>query len=84
MPHAQRSTRRRTIGRDPSAVAGVTFIYVQWRQVSNTATVSTTFLLIVLVVSQVAHLSLEGHEANIRAKTRTRCPPRNPLRKLSY
>jgi two-component system, OmpR family, sensor histidine kinase KdpD len=33
------------------AVAFVTFIYVRWLHVSNAATVSTTFLLIVLIVA---------------------------------
>jgi two-component system sensor histidine kinase KdpD len=36
------------------AVAGVTLIYVRWLQVSNAATVSTTFLLIVLLVAAIS------------------------------
>ncbi len=38
------------------AVAAVTFVYVRWLQVSNAATVSTTFLLIVLVVAATSRL----------------------------
>lgn len=38
------------------AVAGVTLVYVKWLHVSNVATVSTTFLLIVLVVAATARL----------------------------
>ena len=64
------------LGATLSAVAGVTFIYVQWLQVSNTATVSTTFLLIVLVVSQVAHLTdfafLTSRQIRTKAPVETR------------
>jgi two-component system sensor histidine kinase KdpD len=38
------------------AVAAVTFIYVRWLHVSNAATVSTTFLLVVLVVAATSRL----------------------------
>jgi len=38
------------------AVAGVTFIYTKWLQLSNAATVSTTFLLIVLLVAATSRL----------------------------
>ena len=38
------------------AVAAVTFVYVRWLHVSNAATVSTTFLLIVLVVAATSRL----------------------------
>ena len=38
------------------AIAAVTFIYVQWLQVSNAATVSTTYLLIVLLVAATSRL----------------------------
>lgn len=38
------------------AVAGVTLLYVKWLHVSNAATVSTTFLLIVLVIAATARL----------------------------
>jgi two-component system sensor histidine kinase KdpD len=39
------------LGAGVGGVAAVTFIYVKWFQVSNAATVSTTFLMIVLVVA---------------------------------
>ncbi len=38
------------------AVAGVTYIYVKWLHLSNAATVSTTFLMIVLVVAATSRL----------------------------
>ena len=38
------------------AVSGVTLIYVKWLHLSNAATVSTTFLLIVLVVAATSRL----------------------------
>ncbi len=38
------------------AVAGVTFVYVRWLGVSNAATVSTTFLLVVVVAATVSRL----------------------------
>jgi two-component system, OmpR family, sensor histidine kinase KdpD len=38
------------------AVAGVTFVYVRWLGVSNAATVSTTFLLVVLVAATMSRL----------------------------
>jgi two-component system sensor histidine kinase KdpD len=38
------------------AVAGVTLLYVKWLHVSNAATVSTTFLLIVLVIAATSRL----------------------------
>jgi two-component system sensor histidine kinase KdpD len=40
------------------AVAFVTFIYVRWLHVSNAATVSATFLLVVLVVAATSRLSI--------------------------
>jgi two-component system, OmpR family, sensor histidine kinase KdpD len=39
-----------------SAVVAVTLIYVKWLQVSNAATVSTTFLLVVLLVAATSRL----------------------------
>jgi two-component system, OmpR family, sensor histidine kinase KdpD len=39
-----------------AAVAGVTLVYVTWLHVSNAATVSTTFLLIVLLVAATSRL----------------------------
>ena len=44
------------LGAGLGAVAGVTFIYVRWLHVSNAATVSTTFLLVVLVVASTSRL----------------------------
>jgi two-component system, OmpR family, sensor histidine kinase KdpD len=41
-----------------AAVAGVTLIYVKWLHVLNVATVSTTFLLIVLVVAATSRLRI--------------------------
>jgi two-component system sensor histidine kinase KdpD len=38
------------------AVAAVTFVYVRWLGVSNAATVSTTFLLVVLVAATMSRL----------------------------
>ena len=38
------------------AVAAVVAVYVQWLDVSNVATVSTTFLLIVLLVAATSRL----------------------------
>ena len=45
-----------SLGIGLGALAAVTFIYVEWLDVSNTATVSTTFLLIVLLVAATARL----------------------------
>jgi two-component system sensor histidine kinase KdpD len=39
-----------------SAVAAITLIYVKWLDVSNAATVSTTFLLVVLLVAATSRL----------------------------
>ena len=39
-----------------AAIAGVTLIYVRWLHVSNAATVSTTFLLVVLLVAATSRL----------------------------
>jgi two-component system sensor histidine kinase KdpD len=44
------------LGAGVGAVAGVTFIYVKWLHVANAATVSTTFLMIVLVVAATSRL----------------------------
>src|SRR6476659_11279192 len=44
------------LGAGVSAVALVTLVYVKWLHVSNAATVSTTFLLIVLVVATTSRL----------------------------
>ena len=38
------------------AVAAVTFVYARWLHISNAATASTTFLLIVLVVAATSRL----------------------------
>ena len=39
-----------------AGIAGVTLVYVQWLHVTNAATVSTTFLLIVLLVAATSRL----------------------------
>ena len=39
-----------------SAVAAVTFVYVTWLHVENAATVSTTFLMVVLLVAATSRL----------------------------
>ncbi len=44
------------MGAGVGAVAAVTLVYVKWLHVSNAATVSTTFLLIVLVVATTSRL----------------------------
>ncbi len=44
------------LGAGVGAVALVTLVYVKWLHVSNAATVSTTFLLIVLVVATTSRL----------------------------
>jgi two-component system, OmpR family, sensor histidine kinase KdpD len=44
------------LGAGVGAVAGITFIYVKWLDVSNAATVSTTFLMIVLFVAATSRL----------------------------
>jgi two-component system sensor histidine kinase KdpD len=44
------------LGAGLAAVAAVTLVYVKWLHVSNAATVSTTFMLLVLVVAATAHL----------------------------
>ena len=44
------------LGAGVGAVAAVTLVYVKWLHVSNAATVSTTFLLIVLVVATTSRL----------------------------
>src|SRR6476619_976473 len=44
------------LGGGVGAVALVTLVYVKWLHVSNAATVSTTFLLIVLVVATTSRL----------------------------
>lgn len=44
------------LGAGVGGVAGVTFIYLQWLHVSNAATVSTTFLMIVFVVAATSRL----------------------------
>src|SRR5688572_2438519 len=38
------------------AIAGVTFVYAEWLHVSNAATVSTSFLLIVLLIAATSPL----------------------------
>src|SRR6476660_5667390 len=44
------------LGAGVGAVAVVSLVYVKWLHVSNAATVSTTFLLIVLVVATTSRL----------------------------
>src|SRR5712691_6269357 len=52
----RRSSHVAQLGAGFGAIAAVTFIYVQWLHISNAATVSTTFLLIVLLVAATSRL----------------------------
>jgi two-component system sensor histidine kinase KdpD len=52
----RRSSNVAQVGAALGAVAAVTFIYVQWLHLSNAATVSTTYMLIVLLVAATSRL----------------------------
>lgn len=45
-----------SLGASLAAIAGVAFVFAEWLRASNAATVSITFLLIVLVVAATSHL----------------------------
>ena len=57
---ARRSTDIVRLVAGVGAIAGVVVVYVQWLDVSNVATVSTTFLLIVLLVAATSRRRVAG------------------------